>query len=586
MFNRTIERVFIFAIYIFVFFYFILILKPGVYYFTQQPAFLIDYNFLYGFLKYPGGIAEYLSLFIEQLFKFPFIGGASLLLVISLSAYISLNILKELINKEVSLIIVFIYPVLISMVLWHNILFPFSMHIKLLISLAFIRLLQKILDKRLLGKILGLSIMAILLYIIAGPIFLYLFLISGGLIILFNQEKQKFAFFIVILFSLIVIFIFQHTLYTYNNSITWFNYTPHRAIHLQYQPTWIDFLFIAYLPVFIIATIFSTQLKSERLKRQLLFGSYIVLILFAVFGSIKFNNKHERLVAKIAYAAYNENYKNVFKLVNRLDTYDRFANFYIYQALYYTGNLSKDLFKFSQLSGKDALFVDEPFGGNICMPASYLYYNLGLINIALRYAFEAHTLLPESPYVLMQIIDCLIILNDYQNAQVYINLLKRNILYKGFVSDRESFIKGKGSPKLKEMIQIKRSFLPNRDFFTYNPLYSLMQLNKTNIKNRMAYEYMMTYFILNKQIDNIIVTLLQNADDKETRIPPVYQEVILFYNIINKDHMVNNFSIDKDIAQRFAKFMKLLGTDKNASYRLLKRKYSDTFWFYAIYETH
>ena len=70
-------------------------LDPSLYYQCQVPIFICDGLFFSNFLHYPGGMAEYVSNFLSQLYYFPFVGT----LIVS-ACLVSIHALSVLILKH------------------------------------------------------------------------------------------------------------------------------------------------------------------------------------------------------------------------------------------------------------------------------------------------------------------------------------------------------------------------------------------------------------------------------------------------------------------------------------------------------
>ncbi len=69
-------------------------IDPALVDFKQQPVFLFDLMFLKEYLVLPGGLAEYLSLFISQFFHFTIPGAIIYILVIFLIILLTRKLLS------------------------------------------------------------------------------------------------------------------------------------------------------------------------------------------------------------------------------------------------------------------------------------------------------------------------------------------------------------------------------------------------------------------------------------------------------------------------------------------------------------
>ena len=98
--------------FILVFLYSWFFIDPLLIHFKQQPVFLFDSYFLTKYLVFPGGIAEYLSLFISQFFYSKLAGSLLLTGMIVLAMALSNRLLRHFFTSTTAFFLQFI-PALI-----------------------------------------------------------------------------------------------------------------------------------------------------------------------------------------------------------------------------------------------------------------------------------------------------------------------------------------------------------------------------------------------------------------------------------------------------------------------------------------
>lgn len=589
MLNKWMNAFIVGLFYVFAFLYVALQLDVSLFYFVQQPAFLTDHTFISEFTTYPGGIGQYLSLFFEQFFMFPKWGAFIAVILVFLTAFFSVSYLKKITTRPLILLTAWLLPVVISLMVWHNLKYAFSINTQLLIT--FIALYATIFIKKLkpVFAFMVLFVLAVAVYFVCGPLFFYIFVLALLIPYLLSKEKQQLIFAAgFILLVVLLPFITHRFIQPISVSQAWYSFIPNRPLFLTNKTPWIIYFIFIYFPVLLIASYLFAS-KKEKEKKNSLLQTIMVAIIFAgllFFGIKTFNNKDERLVMQIAQAAQKEDWKKVLQLARKTVKYDRMVNFYLNQAFYYTNQMTSNLFAFGQYLGIDGLVVDYPLAGEICMPSSYLYARLGLTGNALRFAYETQTLLPNSPFVLMQIIDCLIVEHEYANARYFLNQLNKNWLYRSFVADRVAFIEGKLSSLKTLDVEKLRSYNVTTDFYTASPEFNLLQLAKHNPNNRMAKEYLITLYLMKNDLVSFINYLVNDSYLNLTNLPKTYQEAVLVYWAMTKEPIEKSkhIKIDDTIRKRFNDFSKQMGKDKKEAYRILCEDFIDTYWLYFAFD--
>lgn len=168
-------------------FYFV---NPVLHYHHQQIAWQTEAWFLHKFLAYPGGLAEYFSLFISQFFVSTFFGSAIVALAGLLVSFLVYKTLL-LILQKITRLFLFI-PVLQLIVI--VLMFDYSYHFSITVNLTFVSLFLFIcafLDKRFDLKVsVVIPIVGILLYYVSGGMYFLIFMASS-LFLLHGKPLKK-----------------------------------------------------------------------------------------------------------------------------------------------------------------------------------------------------------------------------------------------------------------------------------------------------------------------------------------------------------------------------------------------------------
>ena len=110
------------------------------------------------------------------------------------------------------------------------------------------------------------------------------------------------------------------------------------------------------------------------------------------------------------------------------------------RALYHKGMLLDHLFDREQIFGIDGLFITRQISKNSTIPMSALYFELGHINAAQLFSYEAKTSFPYDPRVFKMLTLTNLINEQYSIAEKFIKLLKKSIIHRDWANFYEKYI--------------------------------------------------------------------------------------------------------------------------------------------------
>jgi hypothetical protein len=248
--------------------------------------------------------------------------------------------------------------------------------------------------------------------------------------------------------------------------------------------------------------------------------------------------------------------------------------------------LGERMFNYFQ-KGIGGLLPDFVRDYTIPMIAGEVYYHLGFVNTAQRYAFEAMEALPDyqkSSRAIMRLAETNIINGHYNVAEKYLHLLQKTFYYKNWAN------KALATMKDEKLIAQHPEWGPLRKFRTQEDfLFSegekdmmLGVLFKQNRENRMAFEYLMACTLLTKDLKHFLQYFPLSESLNYRSIPKSYQEA-LYYAWVNTNKDGSRdipYPISNGVKQRFRLFQKMPGQANTPSY---KNNYSDTYWYYLYF---
>jgi len=115
----------------------------------------------------------------------------------------------------------------------------------------------------------------------------------------------------------------------------------------------------------------------------------------------------------------------------------------------------------------------------------------------------------------------------------------------------------------------------------------LLQLLEKNKQNRMAFEYLMAWYLLNKHLAKLALNIERLKDFGYPRLPTHYEEASLIYVYgTGKPLNLSGYQPNPQLRQQIENFSRLLssyGADKQAAFKDLSENFRNTYFFYYIY---
>jgi hypothetical protein len=574
---------------------FIIAVKPELIYHYQQLGFSTAKTFFSEFSSYPGGIVEYISLYLFQFYTKAFWGA----LVSTIVLASILTMAGEIVKKGNSLIngILRLLPVVLLGILFTDYTIHPVFPVMVLFLFIFFFLFKLVADSKLsvaVQLVLNLIIFSIAYYITGGYIFMIL---SGSAVIylLFtNRKNWLFSAALITALFLVLPYLAQSVFFI-NSKDAYFKLVPYFFI---YKPGFFLYGALFSLPFILLIHQVITKLNNQKADENNSFihsdkfQAFQVVFMILVFAIVFLLNidSQKRHKIDIDYLASQQKWDDLLKLTEKETSNDRLIQFQISRALYHTGELTEKLFDYPQNWGADGLLLTRYFEEIILIPTTELYFDFGYINEAFHYANEAISLKEDSPLLLEQLILANLVANKYPAAQIYINVLKNNPFFKNKALKYEQYINGKGLPEIGNLIAEKRKLMPVTDFAVNKklPQDELLFLLTDRPENKMIYEYLMTFFLLENDIPSFFKYYSLGKNFGYKKLPKVFQEALILYmyDLSRQGKKMGNIRFDKEIATQFSEYLSILKTyngDIAQARPLLEKKFGNTYWFYIHY---
>lgn len=435
----------------------------------QNQLFLYTWGYLGEMLSVAGGGAGYVAAFITQFFVSPVV-GALLMAILLLSLQRLVWIAGGRSKTAITYVATFI-PSLIALVYLGDI------HVSLSLVLA-----------------VWLSMLACVIYdackckiclYIAIPVMLWLVGPAAWIFIIYaacEQESLPGAIAVPVfgVVAAALIFIFLQKQFPLVQAAFGINYydIPLRHPALQH-------LFVISAVLFPVASKLPAELAIDTHL-----ASIVVFVLMcgtAFFGITRTYDKDTYEVLAYDQLIRHEKWFDVIKRAERYQPHNDVACVSINLSLYMSGQ-KEHMDEFWQC-GTDGLLMPRVRDNISNISTGEAFWRMGLINEALRYAFDTQEAVPskqKNPRSMMRMAECQILNGRYEVASKYLDILKHSLFYRKWAKAEEKFLGNEEAIYADPTYAYLLSARPADDYLFYYPqmdrvLRGQYERNKANV---------------------------------------------------------------------------------------------------------
>jgi hypothetical protein len=586
---------------------------------TNFPSFFKGWAFFGEFVSRPGGLVEYTAAFLSQLFCIGWFGA----LVATLQAWLicaCAGYFLKVINYPRLRWLRFVPPILL-LVIYTQYTYRFITTTAFLAALIFVCLYLKIITKSpRLGRfrIAIFLVLSIILYYLAGGAYLLFAVLCGVYELLFRGRWRTGLLY---LFSAAVIpyvegvLVFGVSIIDAFSDLLPFSW---KVIYHKAGRRMVIIVYLLYLLLPLTALLLGlwqkfsrivSKRKSDRGVKAELGGKFsksatriflwyfrhgsfkwivesLVLFGIAVGAIFLYRDVEKKTLFEVEYYAYHKMWPEALKAARHHS--DSFSIIHqVNRALYRTGRLNIDMFSYPQHSGTLFLVVK---GSEFAYWKKYsVYIDLGLMNVAQNDLTECMEIFGERPMVLKGLALVNMVKGNIGSARIYLGALSKTLFDAGWANKYLELLQSDPNLTTDERIQHLRSMMLEDDygFSAFDIEDILSQLLEKNRQNQMAFEYMMTWYMLSGKLEEFVKNLHRLDDFDYPQIPPLYEEAILVYFYrTRKPVNLHGRRLSSESQQRFKAFSQTYeryGRSKQAAFKELAKNYGDSYLFYCVY---
>ena len=269
-----------------------------------------------------------------------------------------------------------------------------------------------------------------------------------------------------------------------------------------------------------------------------------------------------------------------------------YFNHDIIRALYHTGRLPYDLFRFPQTPHGLLLTHEKKESYLTQLKLCDMFIELGQVNMSEKLASEILATKNHCGIVMEKLAWINIIKGQNRTARIYLNALKKDLNYRGNAEALLSALDEGFTAEEAAYVDRIRSYM-HEEGYAGTGKDSIEQMLSGllvhNPHNKMAFEYLMACYLLAGQVDKIAANMKRLDDLGYQTIPILYEEAILIYLSSRGQRIdLNKFNIRPQTIQRYKNFVQLRNSiqphNRQAVLKRLIVEFGSSYFFYFTFK--
>lgn len=556
----------------------------------QYQMFLFDTGYFLERIVLPGGLADYISEFLVQFYYMPVLGGAIIaLLLMGIQAAVW-GLMKQYGARHD--FPGYLLSFLPSIALWcamgdQNVLLSF---VVALFGALVIGWIHNRFHNRLVKVVFELVSTALVYWFLGPVVFLYAALMIGDTL---KNAKQKGNVLSGIGYSAVILILtiawillttqtLQYPLYRIFAGLNYYRY-PGTISPLPF----VVMVWAVVIPFLGMIPCRRKSLQKLQQSKVVIVLSYVLVIVASWFGiKVSFDEMTYELI-DYDFLVRTEQWDKIIEKAEKKPATTPLSVSCVNLALSQKGVLADRLFEFYQ-NGGEGLF--PTFTRDMISPVSTaeIFFRLGMVNDAERYMFESQEAIPnyrKSARLTRRIIECEIINGNYQVAAKLLRRLQKTLFYSNWANQMMALLGNEKAinrhpvyGKLRKYREKKRDFLfSDREM---DQMLGLLFLNDNH--NRMAYEYLMCYELLQRDMEKFMQYYPLGRFVGYDHIPRTFQEILIGnWMKTHSDPRTIPYSVDAQNVNNTLNFIQLYMQNPKDP-QLSQQPYVSNAWHYMV----
>lgn len=556
----------------------------------QYQMFLFDIGYFLERIVLPGGLADYISEFLVQFYYMPVLGGTIIALLLMSIQAISWGLMKQYGMKAV--FPGYLLSFVPSIVLWcamgdQNLLLSFVVALSGALLMGWI---HNRFHNRLVKVVFELVSTALVYWFLGPVVFLYAALMIGDTLM---KGKQNGHILSSLGYSACLLILTVAWILLTTQSLQYPLYRIFSGLNYYRYPGTVSPLPLGVMIWTVVVVFFGmvpdghAWIKKLQQSKVVMVLAYVLVIVASWFGiKASFDEMTYDLI-DYDFLVRTEQWDKIIEKAEKKAATTPLSVSCVNLALSQKGMLADRLFEFYQ-NGGEGLF--PTFTRDMISPVSTaeIFFRLGMVNDAERYMFEAQEAIPnhrKSARLTRRIIECEIINGNYQVAAKLLRRLQKTLFYSNWANQTMALLGNEKAinqhpiyGKLRKYREKKQDFLfSDREM---DQMLGLLFLNDNH--NRMAYEYLMCYELLQRDLEKFVQYYPLGRFVGYDHIPRSFQEILIGnWMKTHSDPRTIPYSVDAQNVNNTLNFIQLYMQNPKDP-QLGQQPYVSNAWHYVM----
>jgi len=611
-----------------------LLVNPSLIHEIRCPVFLTSLGFFKSFLHRPGGLVEYLSIFWSQFNYYPWAGALIITLTVGLICLATRGVLRAMrTGRDAGT--AWLIPAVLFLLIYNRYEHDPAAGGQILAALIFVNVYARVwFRSALLRWVTFLIISGFAYYLIGGGY--VLFAVLCGILELLKRRSIILGIFCLLCVrgvpAAFAMYSYEVTLVQAFAPLLPFSKTavPTLAAPLGLQGV-LHLALVLFFPLAAIwgglprqraaigrairrrvsalwasarreeITSVDPQTDSRRPVTRWTVVSVVLLIIVGALGATFGVDRQAKMLREVRQAARNKMWGQVLEKAVLLspEAYDIYVMRDVNTALYHTGRLPYDMFAYPQAAGVDSILLTAFARGSRQPSAektSEVLYDLGFVNESEHFAHESLETNGPSPEVLKRLAKINILKGLPVAARTFLAALSKNLLYREWAQDYLRKLEVDPLITSDEELSEARSRMIRGDYvmmaggaqeeqFGALLVRALEQQLRTEARNRKAFEHLMGYYLLARDLDKVVAAIPYMEYFEYSEIPRHYAEAALLYAAMHPGNklQIPAGNIRKETVSRFQGFLEILTScrgDKKGAYDAMIRDHDKSYFLF------
>ena len=556
----------------------------------QYQMFLFDTGYFLERIVLPGGLADYISEFLVQFYYMPVLGGAIIALLLMGIQTVVWGLMKQYGARHD--FPGYLLSFLPSIALWcamgdQNVLLSF---VVALFGALLMGWIHNRFHNRLVKVVFELVSTALVYWFLGPVVFVYAVLMIGDTL---KNALQKgsilsgmgYSACILVLTIAWILLSTQTLQYPVSRLFLGLNY--YRYPGVTFLLIYIVMALAAFIPFLGMVHPHSSVLQKWQKSKWVMVASYVIVLFASVWGIRTSFDELTYEMIDYDFWIRTEQWNKIIEHAEKKPATSPLGVSSVNLALSQTGQLPDRLFEFYQ-NGAEGLF--PAFTRDMTSPVSTseVFYRLGMVNDAERYMFEAQEAIPnfrKSARLTRRIAECEIINGNYEVAAKLLRRLQKTLFYSNWANQTMALLGNEKAinrhpvyGKLRKYREKKQDFLfSDREM---DQMLGLLFLNDKS--NKMAYEYLMCYVLLQRDFNKFMQYYPLGRFVGYDHIPRSFQEILIEqWMKTHNDPRTIPYSVDAQNVNNTLNFIQIyLRNPKDP--QLNQQPYVSNAWHYMV----